>query len=201
MSDPNAHLNLSSCIGLSVAFLVLFMRRMLDSRRNMPKIDRLMSILAVLLFVWAGLNVIDKYFYQFIVVLGMPFTLTLFGIGLYSLYRRIPLANFLVFGMGWYIIGLFLIAAVNFGAVPYKFFSIIAHDLRGPIGSLAVLFNDIAEEGADIDAGLFAHIGASTKQTHQLLENLLTWARSQRGDLEFNPINRTERNRTGLLLQ
>jgi len=68
-----------------------------------------------------------------------------------------------------------------------KFFSIIAHDLRGPVGSLAVLFNEILHKGTDLEDDLFEHVKVSTTRTHQLLEDLLTWAKSQQGTLEFHP--------------
>jgi len=68
-----------------------------------------------------------------------------------------------------------------------KFFSIIAHDLRGPIGSLSVMFNEVFEKAADIDDVFFQSVANTTKNSHQLLENLLTWARSQKGELEYNP--------------
>jgi len=70
-----------------------------------------------------------------------------------------------------------------------KFFSIISHDLRGPAGSIAVLFNEVLERGSDISDELFESLQGSTKNTHQLLENLLTWARSQKGEIEFEPVS------------
>ncbi|OGG96538.1 MAG: hypothetical protein A2527_01220 [Candidatus Lambdaproteobacteria bacterium RIFOXYD2_FULL_50_16] len=70
-----------------------------------------------------------------------------------------------------------------------KFFSIISHDLRGPLGSLAVIFNEMADKGSDLDDSLFQAIRNTTKNTHQLLENLLSWALSQKGELAFLPTN------------
>jgi len=68
-----------------------------------------------------------------------------------------------------------------------KFFSIISHDLWGPVGSLSVVLNEVASRGADIDDELFQSMASSAKSTEQLLENLLTWARGQKGEIEFHP--------------
>jgi len=68
-----------------------------------------------------------------------------------------------------------------------KFFSIISHDLRGPIGSMSVILNEVAQRGADLNDATFAALASSAKNTNQLLENLLSWSRSQKGELVFNP--------------
>lgn len=68
-----------------------------------------------------------------------------------------------------------------------KFFSIVAHDLRGPVGSLSLLFNEIITEVDRLDADLLKTIQATTRNTSRFLEELLTWARTQRGDIDFNP--------------
>ena len=70
-----------------------------------------------------------------------------------------------------------------------KFFSIISHDLRGPIGSLALLFDQVFEQGSDINDKIFDTIRKSTQSTHQLLSQLLIWSSNQRGEIEFNPAN------------
>jgi len=73
-----------------------------------------------------------------------------------------------------------------------KFFSIIGHDLRGPIGNIQTFFNLVVEHYKDeIDPQLmkiFSSVNASAQQTYALLDNLLTWARSQRGTLDFIPL-------------
>ncbi|MDT8445752.1 MAG: PAS domain-containing protein [bacterium] len=69
-----------------------------------------------------------------------------------------------------------------------KFFSLISHDLRGPIGSLSIMFNEILSGGEVIPADMFETIKKTTKSTYHLLENLLSWARSQQGQLECRPL-------------
>lgn len=68
-----------------------------------------------------------------------------------------------------------------------KFFSIIAHDLRGPIGSLASLFTEVIEDDGKLESSLLGIIRKTTVSTQQLLESLLTWSRSQLGEIEFRP--------------
>ncbi|MBI2419263.1 MAG: PAS domain S-box protein [Ignavibacteriales bacterium] len=72
-----------------------------------------------------------------------------------------------------------------------KFFSIIAHDLKNPFMTLLSLtelmllcYDDFSAE--EIKENL-NEIFTVTKSTHTLLENLLTWARSQRGDIKLHP--------------
>lgn len=64
-----------------------------------------------------------------------------------------------------------------------KLFSIIGHDLRGPIGTLKmvlnVLINDIEQRSLEDTRKLLESVYASTSVTFDLLENLLMWARSQ----------------------
>jgi ligand-binding sensor domain-containing protein/signal transduction histidine kinase len=73
-----------------------------------------------------------------------------------------------------------------------KFFSIISHDLKNPLTSLISISESIMEESkADQDdkSHGIRKIHESIKQIHALLENLLTWSRSQTGRLKFEPVN------------
>jgi ligand-binding sensor domain-containing protein/signal transduction histidine kinase len=73
-----------------------------------------------------------------------------------------------------------------------KFFSILAHDLKGPFSSLyavSELLNvnyDTLEE-TDKRTGL-SKIHKSADLIYKLLDNLLVWARSQRGGMVFTPV-------------
>nr|WP_243401447.1 ATP-binding protein [Leptospira harrisiae] len=74
-----------------------------------------------------------------------------------------------------------------------KFFSIIAHDLKGPIGGMSTFAGMILE---DLDTRPLKRtkndlsiLFQSSGEIYNLLENLLTWARSQTGEIAFFPEN------------
>lgn len=71
-----------------------------------------------------------------------------------------------------------------------KLFSIIAHDLRGPILNIKLtldllLNNRITQPEKQKDILLLLH--NTSTSTYYLLENLLSWARSQKNEISFNP--------------
>ena len=72
-----------------------------------------------------------------------------------------------------------------------KFFSIIAHDLKNPISILLNSTEILAAPEyklSDKEIIEFSQeIHKSSKRLYDLLENLLTWARSQTGRIEFSP--------------
>ncbi len=72
-----------------------------------------------------------------------------------------------------------------------KFFSIIAHDLKNPIGAIKstseLLHNEFEHfDTSDIKESI-EDIYKSSTSVQNLLDSLLTWSRSQRGMIEFNP--------------
>lgn len=73
-----------------------------------------------------------------------------------------------------------------------KFFSIISHDLRSPFHTLLGLSNQLLENHKNYDEAmrerLIRYINESSKKTFNLLEDLLTWSRSQTGKIEFAPL-------------
>jgi PAS domain S-box-containing protein len=79
---------------------------------------------------------------------------------------------------------------VDANASKDKFFSIIAHDLKGPFSGFLGLTAMMQEP--DINLEEMRQIGSmlntSANNVYRLLENLLTWARIQRGAIEFNPV-------------
>ncbi len=74
-----------------------------------------------------------------------------------------------------------------------KYFSIIAHDLKGPVGNLNSFLNFMTDQSDKISKEEFQKdlilLQSSSKKIKDLLENLLTWSRSQRGDIQYNPDN------------
>lgn len=74
-----------------------------------------------------------------------------------------------------------------------KFFGIIAHDLRNPFSSILGLSKILSADFNQIDDEkkyeLINLIHSSTEKTYILLENLLTWARSQTNTIYFKPVS------------
>lgn len=72
-----------------------------------------------------------------------------------------------------------------------KFFSIIAHDLKNPIGALSQLGQLLLENHNEFESNereeVINSITKSSKNTYNLLENLLQWARVESGELTANP--------------
>ncbi len=73
-----------------------------------------------------------------------------------------------------------------------KFFSIISHDLHSSFGiilSFVQLLSNNRNSISDQEIGEFlSDIENTTKNSLELLENLLEWARSQSGGIRFNPV-------------
>lgn len=73
-----------------------------------------------------------------------------------------------------------------------KFFSIIAHDLRGPFTGfigLSELLVDAYDSLERSDIQQIANsMNSAAKKLFEFLENLLEWSRSQIGGLQYNPI-------------
>ncbi len=74
-----------------------------------------------------------------------------------------------------------------------KFFSIIAHDLRGPFNSFLGLSKIMAEELPGLTRTEIERIAVSMRNSatnlYRLLDNLLQWAGIQQGLIPFNPKN------------
>ncbi len=71
-----------------------------------------------------------------------------------------------------------------------KFFSIIAHDLRGPFSGFLVLSDLMAKEADELsikDIKKMAEaINQSANSVFKLIENLLQWSATQTGSIKFN---------------
>ena len=74
-----------------------------------------------------------------------------------------------------------------------RFISILAHDLKSPMGGLLGLTELMARQGHSYDSAKIVNFSQHINQTAQnisnLLDDLLAWARTQSGKIPFNPQN------------
>jgi signal transduction histidine kinase len=77
----------------------------------------------------------------------------------------------------------------DLNATKDKFFSIIGHDLKGPLNSLTsfsgLLINHVESLSREEIQILAKDLDKSLKNLYALLNNLLEWSRSQTGNIEF----------------
>jgi signal transduction histidine kinase len=75
-----------------------------------------------------------------------------------------------------------------------KLFSIIAHDLRSPFTSILgfseLLIENMRTYGPENSEEFIVHINSTAEHTLTLLDNLLLWARTQTGQIDFIAENR-----------
>lgn len=80
---------------------------------------------------------------------------------------------------------------IELNATKDKFFSIIAHDLRSPLGTIISFFEFLNSNVDGLDKteiiDLVHSIYKSTDRLLKLLDNLLQWSRVQTGQLECKP--------------
>lgn len=80
---------------------------------------------------------------------------------------------------------------LELNATKDKFFSIIAHDLRGPLGGFMGLSEMMADENQGFEPEemkeMTLALSQSARNIYNLLENLLEWSQMQRGRTSFNP--------------
>jgi len=74
-----------------------------------------------------------------------------------------------------------------------KFFSIIAHDLKGPFNGIIGFSEILKDEAEHLDTSTIVDyaetIHSAALQTHRLLDNLLKWARMQEGRIFCKPVS------------
>ena len=72
-----------------------------------------------------------------------------------------------------------------------ELFAVIGHDLRGPVGNIKMLLDTLLDDEAPLDPeakrDLLQMADETAGASVTLLENLLYWAQTQRGDLAANP--------------
>lgn len=65
-----------------------------------------------------------------------------------------------------------------------RFFALIAHDLRGPIGAMQFTFGELLKQPQDLTEPILERLRSTVEHLRLLLDNLLEWALAQQGHLK-----------------
>lgn len=123
ISNVGIHYDLHAFVSVLGIFITLFSREILMPKNEKLWIDKVLLFIVFAYIIIGILTVVDIYFYQWLVVFGMPSMLFLLFTGIYSMYKGVPLARFYVLAMSGYLIGLIMIAAVNLEMIPFNTFT------------------------------------------------------------------------------
>ncbi len=100
-------------------FLTLFTREFLKIRHVSKWMDTSLIVISAIYLIIIILVAFDVYYYQFLGLVAMPFTLFLLFVGVYGMIKKLPLSKFYVLASGLYIIGLFMYAGITLNVIPY----------------------------------------------------------------------------------
>ncbi len=129
--------------------------------------------------------------YQGIALGGIILVILFLAINVFSRYKNLKQKNSLLAEKNQ------LISYQNeqlgeLNATKDKFFSIIAHDLKNPLGSIRLVSNVLKDNYPELSENeridFISEIRHSTNHIITLLDNLLTWARSQTGKITYHPV-------------
>jgi len=123
INSASLHYAFTISIAFSIAGLIQFIRELLQTKSNLPRIDLIMKGLIAVYFIEAILTLINMDFYYLVVVLSMPTTIFLMFVNFFAFVKKIPLANYALFGLSWYMLGVLSIAGLNAGLFPYNTFT------------------------------------------------------------------------------
>jgi K+-sensing histidine kinase KdpD len=72
-----------------------------------------------------------------------------------------------------------------------RFLSIIGHDLRNPIGAFREMLGQLVDFPemfpAELRQQILSELRTEADSTYYLLDNLLTWAKTQKESIEYKP--------------
>ncbi len=120
ISDVNLFYDLHVSSSVMGFFLTLFTRELLKPQLHKKWIGTVLNAIAWIYAILSVLILVDISYYQLLVVFAMPSMLFLLFTGIYSLRKKTPLTSFYIVAMGAYLLGLFMIAAVTMGWLPFN---------------------------------------------------------------------------------
>ena len=161
-----------------------------DSKNLTTYTVPLLYVLYIMFIIWTAIHAIhDKNDIWFHFMIGSLFSVALSGVDVFRRYVTFKVGNKTATSVE---IQNRIDELESSNTSKDKFFSIIAHDLKSPISSIRTLseiYSEEAEKSKDPHSRDLAEtLSESIKSLCQLLDDLLTWSRSQLGTVKFSPM-------------
>lgn len=118
--SPIWHYRLTAAISLVLVFIVLFSRELLQTKKNIPKIDKMLVAITTMAFIVGIASAINISYYPILTVVALPSYLFLLFVGIYAWFKRIDLAQYYVLSMSLYFLGIVLLSLLFLGIIPYN---------------------------------------------------------------------------------
>lgn len=112
--------NLDMSIALMGAFVTLFTRELLNTKKLLKSIDKILIGISLIYFLITVLIPVNIYFYQWLVWFGPPSMFFLLFTGIYSNIKKIKFSGFYILAMSCYLSGLMMIGLVNQGLIAFN---------------------------------------------------------------------------------
>lgn len=130
----------AAALAMALGFFSLFTRTLLKTRKLAPPADVTLVLLTTTFFISAMLIQWDIRFSYVLGMITIPATALLLLVGFITLMRKIPLSSVYVFGVSWFIIGVFLLSLVNIGLLDSNSFTRYSYLLGSMIELCALSF-------------------------------------------------------------
>jgi two-component system, sensor histidine kinase LadS len=171
------HHRLFAIAGLGTAFLVLFSRKLLSLDTLLPRFNNLLTGLALAFIVLSLIAVFDINFYQYMIMLTPVTMLILLASAIYAYRSGSILAKYYLFGMSWYLVGMFLLTLLSLGVISYDpiyrhaFVPAALIEVLIFAFALAYRFRLLEQEKTYYQQQLLAQQATERKRLEELVEN------------------------------
>ncbi|MBK1648561.1 hypothetical protein CKO36_08135 [Rhabdochromatium marinum] len=121
--DKNLHYKLNPITNFALIFLALFTRRLLQTKVNFPKIDKILIGIASAALLLGIASFFDVRYYQYLSFLGLLAYLFFMFLAVYAMLKGITLSGSYLLSMGLYFSGIILLALLLMDLIPYSLFT------------------------------------------------------------------------------
>ncbi|WP_169738251.1 sensor domain-containing diguanylate cyclase [Maridesulfovibrio frigidus] len=174
-----AHYRLNSITNFILVFLALFSRELLQTKLNLPKIDKVLLLIIGVSFLSGIASFININYYQYLNFLALPTYAYFMFVGIYAWVKRIKLSSYYLLSMSFYFVSIILLGLLLMDLVPYSLTTRYAY-LGGSMAELTIF-----------SLALAYRVKLLQKQNISYQQELILAEREAKGHLEIEVAHRT----------